>query len=217
MNSNINCICLVFLHCAFPNVYSKSLGQHRQSHTVCTFWCVLSDSPQNAVMWGCEITQGCSTASPSPTRRGQPSPERCAPPSPPTYASSSPCHSSLAMYMGRLCSLWATTKSSKVRAAISRTLCSSISSIFITISPQFRVVHGQVLLYVGHHQILHMNLSCKHFHFHFLFCLFLAFEKISSGGKCVILGGGVVLFRGWRCAFLGGGDVSNLGGGDALG
>ena len=70
MNSNINCICLVFLHCAFPNVYSKSLGQHRQSHTVCTFWCVLSDSPQNAVMWGCEITQGGSTASPSTTRRG---------------------------------------------------------------------------------------------------------------------------------------------------
>ena len=91
MNSNINCICLVFLHCAFPNVYSKSLGQHRQSHTVCTFWCVLSDSPQNAVMWGCEITQGCSTASPSPTRRGQPSPERCAPPSPPTKTSSSQC------------------------------------------------------------------------------------------------------------------------------
>ena len=119
--------------------------------------------------------------------------------------------------MGRFCSMWATTKSSKVRAAISRTLCSSISSIFITISPQFRVVHGQVLLYVGHHQVLHMNLSCKHFHFHFLFCRFLAFEKISLGGKCVILGGGVVLFRGWRCAFLGGGDVSNLGGGDVLG
>ncbi len=102
MNSNINCICLVFLHCAFPNVYSKSLGQHRQSHTVCTFSCVLSDSPQNAVMWGCKITQGCLTASPSPTRRGQPSPERCAPPSPSTYTSSSLCHSSLAMYMGRL-------------------------------------------------------------------------------------------------------------------
>ena len=66
----------------------------------------LSDSPQNAVMWGCKITQGCSTASPSPTRRGQPSPERCAPPSPPTYTSSSPCHSNLAMYMGRLCSLY---------------------------------------------------------------------------------------------------------------
>ena len=108
-------------------------------------------------MWGCKITQGCSTASPSPTRRGQPSPERCAPPSPPTYASSSPCHSSLAMYMGRLCSLWATTKSSKVRAAISRTLCSSISSIlylFITSLPQFDVAHGQALLYVGHHHVL---------------------------------------------------------------
>ena len=158
-------------------------------------------------MWGCKITQGCSTASPSPTRRGQPSPERCAPPSPPTYASSSPCYSSLAMYMGRLCSLWATTKSSKVRAAISRTLCSSISSIlylFINSSLQFGVAHGQVLLYVGHHQVLHMNLGCKHSYFHFLFCRFLAFEKISLGGKCVILGGGVVLFRGWRCVKFGG-------------
>ena len=112
----------------------KGLDETIQSCIVCTFWCVLSDSPQNAVMWGCEITQGCSTASPSPTRRGQPSPERCAPPSPPTYASSSPCHSSLAMYMGRLCSLRATTKSSKVRAAISRTLCSSILYLFINSS-----------------------------------------------------------------------------------
>ena len=34
--------------------------------------------------------------------------------------------------------------------------------------------------------------------------------------KCVFLGGGDVLFGGWRCAFLGGGDVSNLGGGDVL-
>ena len=89
-----------------------------------------------------------------------------------------------------------TTKSSKIRVAISRTLCSSISSIlylFITSSLQFGVAHGQVLLYVGHHQVLHMNLSCKHFHFHFLFCLFLAFEKISSGGE-------MCHFGGWSCA-----------------
>ena len=45
-------------------------------------------------------------------------------------------------------------------ASISRTLCFSTS-----ISLQFGVVHGQVLLYVGHHQVLHMNLSCKHIHF----------------------------------------------------
>ena len=50
----------------------------------------------------------------------------------------------------------------KVRATISRMLCFSIS-----ISLQFGVAHGQVLLYVGHHQVLHMNLSCKHIHFHF--------------------------------------------------
>ena len=45
----------------------------------------------------------------------------------------------------------------KVRATISRKLCSSISSIlylFITISLQFGVVHGQALLYVGHHHVL---------------------------------------------------------------
>ena len=66
----------------------------------------------------------------------------------------------------------------EVRATISRKLCSSISSIlylFITSSLQFGVAHGQVLLYVGHHQVLHMNLGCKHLHF--LFCWFLAFEK----------------------------------------
>ena len=32
------------------------------------FLCALSDGPQNACMWGCKITQGCSTASASPTR-----------------------------------------------------------------------------------------------------------------------------------------------------
>ena len=35
--SCIGCICLTFLHCAFPNVYSKSLDQRRQSHTGCIF------------------------------------------------------------------------------------------------------------------------------------------------------------------------------------
>ena len=80
----------------------------------------------------------------------------------PSYTSSSPAYSSLTLHMGRLCSMWATTMFSKVRASISRTLCFSIS-----ISLQFVVAHGQVLLYVGHHQVLHMNLSCKHIHFHF--------------------------------------------------
>merc|ERR1739846_121277 len=37
IQSHTGCICLVFLHCAFPNVYSKSLGQRRQSHTGCIF------------------------------------------------------------------------------------------------------------------------------------------------------------------------------------
>ena len=42
IQSHTGCICLVFLHCAFPNVYSKSLGQRRQSHTGCIFFvCVI--------------------------------------------------------------------------------------------------------------------------------------------------------------------------------
>ena len=39
--------------------------------------------------------------------------------------------------------------------------------LHLTMSLQFGVVHNQVLFYVGHHQVLHMNLSCKHIHFHF--------------------------------------------------
>ena len=146
MNSNINCICLVFLHCAFPNVYSKSLGQHRQSHTVCTFsgyqivlkMLLCGDIELHKVVRqlllllqgeGNHLQKGVLLH----------------------LLQLMPCHSSLAMYMGRLCSLWATTKSSKVRAAISRMLCSSISSIlylFITMSLQFGDVHGQALLFV---------------------------------------------------------------------
>ena len=37
IQSHTGCICLVFLHCAFPNVYWKSLGQRRHGHTGCIF------------------------------------------------------------------------------------------------------------------------------------------------------------------------------------
>ena len=145
------------------NVCSKRLYKRKQSRTGCiclTFpQCAFSNGFSKCLYVGMHITEGCSKA---PTRSGQPSPESCAPPSPPSYTSSSPAYPSLTLHMGRLCSMWATTMFSKVRASISRTLCFSIS-----ISLQFVVAHGQVLLYVGHHQVLHMNLSCKHIHFHF--------------------------------------------------
>ena len=77
--------------------------------------------------------------------------ESCATSSPPSYTSSSPAYSSLALHIGRLCS-WATTMSSKVRAE----RCASPS--------HSRLALYMVLLYVGHHQVLHMNMSCKHIH-----------------------------------------------------
>ena len=42
----------------------------------------------------------------------------------------------------------------KIRATTSKTLCSSILYLLITTSLQFGVAHGQVLLYVSHHQVL---------------------------------------------------------------
>ena len=157
------CIYFFLGHCVLSNVCSKHLYKRKQSRTGCiclTFLqCAFSNGFSKCLYVGMHITEGCSKA---PTRSGQPSPESCAPPSPPSYTSSSPAYPSLTLHMGRLCSMWATTMFSKVRASISRTLCFSTS-----ISLQFGVVHGQVLLYVGHHQVLHMNLSCKHIHFHF--------------------------------------------------
>ena len=54
------------------------------------------------------------------------------------------------------------------------------------------------------------------FTFTFNFVVFVLWKNFSGGMKWVFLGGGDVLFGGWRCAFLGGGNVSNLGGGDVL-
>ena len=146
------CIYSFLGHCVFSNVCSKRLYKRKRSRTGCiclTFLhCAFSNGSSKCLYVAMHITEGFSKA---PTRQGHPSPESCVPPS---YTSSSPSHSSLALYMGRLCSMWATTMSSEVRATISRALCSSNS-----ISPQFGVAHGQVLLYVGHHQVLHMDLS----------------------------------------------------------
>ena len=145
---HIGCIYSFLGHCVLSNVCSKRLYKRKQSRTGCiclTFLqCAFSNGSSKCLYVGMNrrLLQGSYKV------------ESCAPASPPSYTSSSPAYSSLALHIGRLCSVG----HHHVFQGKGRTLCFSISL-------PLGVVHGQVLLYVGHHQVLHMNLSCKHIHF----------------------------------------------------
>ena len=148
------CILIVCLlsFCVFKCLFKTLLQEETNSH-----WLHLSDfSPVCVFKWVFKMPVCMYVGMNRRLLQGSYKVESCAPASPPSYTSSSPAYSSLALHIGRLCSVG----HHHVFQGKGRTLCFSISL-------PFGVVHGQVLLYVGHHQVLHMNLSCKHIHFHF--------------------------------------------------